>query len=135
MVVNCNWIRVGKEGRGADLAVVAVIAFILVHVLLFIVYRAVITVQRFCGGTMNDAKSTKTLEPTSSVVAMVPPGTVQRRRQAYFIFTALAALFTLSIIIGWIELFRMPQAIDAKAGAGQSSFKSNSTTTTSLWIK
>ena len=104
MVVNCNWIRVGKEGRGADLAVVAVIAFILVHVLLFIVYRTVITVQRFCGGTMNDAKSTKTLEPTSSVVAMVPPGTVQRRRQAYFIFTALAALLILPIIIGWTEL-------------------------------
>ena len=66
MVVNCNWIRVGKEGRGVDLAIVAVIAFVLVHVLLFIVYKVVITVQRFC------AKSTKTLEPTSSAVATAP---------------------------------------------------------------
>ena len=104
MVVNCNWIRVGKEGRGADLAIVAVIGFILVHVLLFIVYKAVITVQRFCAsGIMNDAKSTKTLEP-KSVVATAPQATVQRRRQTYFIFTALAALLILPIIIGWTEL-------------------------------
>ena len=115
MVVNCNWIRVGKESHGADLAVVAVIAFILVHVLLFIVYGSYndATILRY---KMNKEKSTKTLYPTSSVVATkVPPATMQRRRQTYFIVTTLVALFTLSIIISWAGLFHMPPVIDATA--------------------